>query len=542
MPRVDPPKRRQHVYTGFGLRTDPYIFFISAGLVALFVFTAIVFTKPLNDGSKAAKDWIVTNLSWFFIFSVTGMLLFLIWIALSKYGNVRLGAQDSKPEYSNLSWFGMLFAAGIGTVLMFWGVAEPISHFGNPPREGVEPESVAAADDAMAFSLYHLGLHTWAIFCLPALAFAYFIYRRGLPMRMSSAFHPLLGDRIYGPIGKAIDILAVLGTLFGVATSIGLGTLQINSGLNYLSDSIPVGKGTQITIIAVVTAIATLSVAVGLDKGIKRLSNLNIMMAIALLIFVFVAGSSLFLARGIFETFGNYLGELVGLSFWNDSYANLLENRSWGWQGDWTVFYWAWTITWAPFVGIFVARISKGRTIRDFVLGVLAAPTAFTIVWFSIFGLSAIDIEINGGGGLVEEMDTAGGGGGAPFALFTFLENFPLTTLMVAFSVLIVVIFFTTSSDSASLVVDMLCSGEQETGSPTRQRVFWAITEGVVGGTLLAATTGSTGLEALREVITVAGLPFHILAFFMMWSLVRALREDVEVLTVTPREKRPVKP
>ncbi|WP_308212877.1 BCCT family transporter [Nocardia otitidiscaviarum] len=529
------PPHQRRMYTRFGLWTDPAIFFVSAGVVIGFVIFAILFTDQLDRGATAAKDWVVTNLSWFFIFSVTAMLVFLIWIALSKYGNVRLGAQDSKPEYSNLSWFAMLFAAGIGTVLMFWGVAEPISHFGDPPREGVEPKSVEAADDAMAFALYHLGLHTWAIFCLPALAFAYFIYRRGLPMRMSSAFHPLIGDRIYGPIGKAIDIVAVIGTLFGVATSIGLGTLQINSGLNYLSDSIPIGKTQQVIIIAVVTLIATGSIVAGMDKGVKRLSNLNIGMAVGLMIFVFLAGSTLFLARGIFQTFGTYLTEIIPLAFWNDTYADLLENRSWGWQGDWTVFYWAWTITWAPFVGIFVARISRGRTIREFVLGVLVAPTAFTVVWFSIFGLSAFDIEINGSGGLVAEMDTESGGRGAPYALFTFLQEFPLPTLMVALAVLIVVIFFTTSSDSASLVVDMLCTGEQEKKSPVRQRVFWAILEGVVGATLLVATVGASGLAALQQTITIAGLPFHVLTFFMMWALVRALRRDVEVLEVRPR-------
>jgi choline/glycine/proline betaine transport protein len=501
-----------------GLRTDPTIFFVSAALTVVFVVVSIAFTAEVENTFAGLSDLLKRNLGWVYILGVTGFLAFLGWIAFSRYGNVRLGGKDARPEYGNATWFAMLFAAGIGTILMFWGVAEPISHYAEPPLNGVAPQSVDAANQALAFSLYHFGFHTWAIFCLPALAFAYFAYRRGLPFRVSSLFHPLLGDRINGPIGKALDITAVLGTLFGVAVSIGLGTLQINSGLNTLF-GVPVGALPQVLIIAVVTTIATISVALGLDKGIKRLSNINIGVAIALMLFVLVTGSTVFLLRGIIETAGTYLSSLVPLAFWNDTFAE----PSWGWQGDWTVFYWAWTITWAPFVGIFIARISKGRTIRQFVLGVLGLPTAFTLVWFSIFGLSAIDIERNRGGGLVDEVV---GQGDIPGALFAFLENFPLTTVMSALAVLIVVIFFTTSSDSASLVVDMLCSGVRE-NPPVGQRVFWALTEGVVAATLIAATVEAAALDALEQVITVLGLPFFVIAFLTMYCLVRALREDV---------------
>ncbi|MCE7083101.1 BCCT family transporter [Streptomyces sp. ST2-7A] len=498
-----------------GLRTDTVIFFVSAGLTVAFVAVAIALTETVDRVFRNLSGWILANLGWLYILGVTTFLLFLVWIALSRWGHVRLGGHDARPEYGNRAWFAMLFAAGIGTILMFWGVAEPISHWAEPPRADVEPRSEEAAELAMAFSFYHFGLHTWAIFCLPALAFAYFVHQRRLPFRLSSVLQPLLGDRIHGPLGRAVDITAVLGTLFGVAVSIGLGTLQINSGLAQLF-GLEESQRVQVLLITVVTIIATISVALGLDRGIKRLSTLNIGMAIGLLIFVFLTGATVFLARGVIEMIGVYLGSLVPLAFWNDAFANT------GWQGQWTVFYWAWTITWSPFVGMFIARISRGRTIRGFVLGVLGLPTAFTIIWFSIFGLSAIDIEREGDTGLVEAVVVQGD---VSRALFVFLENYPLATLVSAVSVLIVVIFFTTSSDSASLVVDTLCSGDREEPGPVRQRVFWAITEGVVAGTLIAAT-GKSGLDALAEVITVLGLPFFLLAFLMMISLVRALNTD----------------
>ncbi|OQO89632.1 multidrug DMT transporter permease [Saccharomonospora piscinae] len=542
-----------------GLKTNPVIFFSSALLVLVFVVVSIAFTDQVDTVFRAASDWAITNLGWFYILGVTSFLVFLLWIAFSRYGHVRLGGKDSRPEYSNVSWFGMLFAAGIGTILMFWGVAEPVNHFANPPFSGAHdqvadaaesagssqefaeqlreipvgagdtaPLSENAANEAIGFSLYHFGFHTWAIFALPALAFAYFAYKRGLPFRVSSIFHPLLGDRINGPIGKTIDIVAVIGTLFGVAVSIGLGTLQINSGLNQLF-GFEIGATAQILIIAVVTTIATISVVTGLDKGIKWLSNINIWMAVGLLLVVLIAGSTVFLLRGVIESTGNYLSMLVPLSFWNDA----LPANDWGWQGSWTVFYWAWTITWAPFVGIFVARISKGRTVREFVMGVLGAPVVFSIIWFSIFGMSSINLEWSNPGSLVgpvvQEGDTAA-------SLFAFLENFPAAEFLMALSVLIVVIFFTTSSDSASLVVDMLTSGNS-VNPPVRQRVFWALLQGLVAATLIAAT-GEEALAALQQVITVIGLPFFLIAFVMMYSLVKALKRDTSDLELLPRRAR----
>lgn len=520
-----------------GLRTDATIFFTSASIMVLFLVALLIAPGPIGEAFGAGREWVVTNLGWFFILGVTSWVAFLLWAGISRFGAIRLGGNDAKPAYSNVSWFTMLFAGGIGTVLMFWGVAEPISHFSNPPRPGVEPFSVDAADDAMSFSIYHLGLHTWAIFAMPGLAFAYFIYRYDLPMRFSSVFYPLLGERIYGPIGKTLDIFAILGTLFGVAVSIGLGTQQINAGLTELF-GVPDAVFTKVVIIAVLTTVAVGSIVAGLDSGIKLLSNINIGMAVGLLLFVLFTGSTVFLLRAVVETFGLYITNLLPMAFWNDTLARYTstDGSGWGWQGSWTVFYWAWTVTWSPFIGIFVARISRGRTIREFVFGVLFAPSIFTLVWFAIFGWSAM--EIDGIGAIAREAmgDQAGVLSAAvaesiPLAMFAFFDNFPAATLIQGLSVVIVAIFFATSSDSASLVVDMLCTGSADPG-PWHQRVFWGVSEGMLAA-MLIVLAGDAGLTALQEVITVVGLPMFILVFVMMFSLLRGLsHEDLSKVRV----------
>jgi choline/glycine/proline betaine transport protein len=520
-----------------GLRTDPTIFFASAGCMLVFLLALIVAPEAIGDAFAAGREWVVTNLGWFFILGVNVWLAFLLWVAISRYGEIRLGGQDARPDYSGISWFTMLFAGGIGTVLMFWGVAEPIFHFSNPPRN-VEPHSVEAAREAMGFSLYHLGLHTWTIFTLPGLAFAYFIYRYDLPVRVSSVFYPLIHDRIYGPIGKTIDVFAVLGTLFGVAVSIGLGTSQINAGLTELT-GVPDAVGTKLVIITVLTAVAVGSIVAGLDSGIKLLSNINIGMATGLMIFVLLAGSTVFLLRGIIETLGIYVSNIVPMAFWNDTLAAYTkEEGRWGWQGDWTVFYWAWTVTWAPFIGIFVARISRGRTIREFVLGVLFAPSLFTLVWFAIFGWSAMEIDGIGPAARAALGDDAGQltaavADSVPLAMFAFFEHFPATTLVQGLAIVIVAIFFATSSDSASLVVDMFCTGDAESG-PVRQRVFWGVSEGAIAASLIVLA-GDAGLVALQQVITVIGLPIFIMVFAMIFALLRGLQsEDIRAVRVGP--------
>ena len=503
------------------LKTDPGIFLVTVGTIVAFVVITILFGDWVGEVFGVASSWIMTNLGWFYIFGVTAFLFFLIWVAMSRFGHVRLGADGEEPEHSTLAWFGMLFAAGIGTILMFWGVAEPISHFANPPRGGMEAGSTEAATEAMAFTLYHFGLHTWTIFALPSLAFAYFIYKRKMPPRVSSIFSPLLGDKVFGPLGKTIDVVAVIGTVFGVATSVGLGTLQINAGLNELF-GIAVSPYVQMLIIAIVTTIACISVALGLEKGIKRLSNLNIAMAVGLLIFILITGPTLFLLKGTVESLGVYITTLPELALWNNVFP--ASDDLAGWQNTWTVFYWAWTITWSPFVGIFIARISRGRTIREFVFGVLGLPVAFSILWFGIFGMASFDIELNGDGGLAERVAVEGD---IPGALFEFLSNYPLATLISGIAVLLVVIFFTTSVDSAAMVVDMMASGTDDDVqvSPTHQRIIWGVLMGAVAATILVST-GEGGLTALQQVITVIGLPFFVMGFVMMYSLVKGLSGD----------------
>ncbi|WP_250444555.1 BCCT family transporter [Actinotalea sp. C106] len=502
------------LHDSLGLRTGTTIFMASAGVIALFVITTILFTTQVDAFFAGVTGWLLENLGWFYVLGVTVFLVFLVYMAASRFGRVRLGPDDEGPEHSGLSWFGMLFAAGIGTILMFWGVAEPINHLANPPMQDVEAGSAAAFEQAMAFTLYHFGLHTWTIFTLPALCFAYFMYKRNLPPRVSSIFHPLLGDRIHGPLGAVIDVTAIVGTMFGVAVSVGLGTLQINSGLASLF-GIEESRLVQILIIAAVTAIAVTSVAVGLDRGIKRLSNFNIIVAVGLLCFVVVTGPTLFLLQGTIESVGTYLAWLPELAFWNDTI-----NGS-GWQNSWTVFYWAWTISWSPFVGIFIARISRGRSIRQFVIGVLAVPVTFSVIWFGVFGWGSYDIERQDPGALtgpvVEDGDIPG-------ALFVFLENYPLATVMSVIAIMLVVVFFTTSVDSAALVMDTIANGHEDP-APTRQRVFWALCVALVAGTLLGAT-GAGGLEALQQVIIVVGLPFFVMGYVMIYSLLRALKED----------------
>ena len=506
------------------LRTSPSIFFSSAAVIIAFVLVTVIFTGPLDAAVTAASDWLYTNLGWFYIFGLTLFLGFLIYAALGRFGRVKLGPDDEPPEHSGPAWFAMLFAAGIGSILLFWGVAEPVSHFGDPPRGpflGVEPGTTGAAVDAMNFTFYHFTLHTWTIFALPALCFAYFIHKRNLPPRVSSIFQPLLGEGIHGPIGKTIDIVAIVGTVFGVAVSLGLGALQINSGINSVF-GIPENAVWQLVIIGVVGGVAMISVALGLDRGIKVLSNFNIWMAVGLLIFILVTGSTLFVLKGTVEALGSYMVNLPELALWNDTFADT------GWQNNWTVFYWAWTISWSPFVGIFISRISKGRTIRQFVSGVLLVPSAFSVLWFGIFGLSAIDIELNGEGGLVESVVDQGD---IPGALFAFLEHYPGTLFISVIAIILVVIFFITSVDSAALVTDTMANGHEDF-NPLGQRIFWAIAIAVVTATLLVFS-GTGGLEALEKIIVLVGLPFFVMGYFQMDAVYRALREDAGELPVT---------
>lgn len=507
----------QRVERALGLRTNPVVFFTSAAFIVLFVAAAAIFPGVVSGVFGAMAAWISASLGWLYILLVTLFVGFVLVVGFSRYGKLRLGPDGSRPEYTNWAWFAMLFTAGIGSVLMFYGVAEPVSNFSaNPMNLETETERAAAA---LNFPLYHYGLHAWGVFSLAGLALAYFAYRKGMPMRMRSAFYPIFGEKVNGPVGHVIDIFTVLGTAFGVAVTLGLAGSQVNAGLTRVAG---VGDSNliQAAIVVVITAFAAISVGVGLDKGIRRLGQLNMILAITLMAFIVLVGPTVFIFQGTVQAAGYYFQNIIEFSFWNQAYNDD------GWQSSWTVFIWAWQISWAPFVGMFVARISYGRTIREFVLGVLLAPLAFTIVWFGVFGSTALNIELNGAGGLAAIVDET-----LQVALFAMLEQFPLAIASSILSLVVIVIFFATSADSTSLVLDTLTSGD-EGDSLARQRVFWAASLGLIALVLLFAD----GLDALSNVVTVTGLPFLIILALMGYSLMKSLRDEDTSPTTQPAQ------
>ncbi|MDY0205656.1 MAG: choline BCCT transporter BetT [Pseudomonas sp.] len=487
---------------------NPPVFFGSAILIAALVLFASIFPQVAQDFFGTMQAWIIENVSWFYILAVALILLSTLFLAFSRYGDIKLGPDHSTPDYSSTSWFAMLFSAGMGIGLMFFGVAEPVMHFIAPPVG--DPNTIEAAKEAMKLTFFHWGLHAWAIYAVVALILAFFSYRHGLPLTLRSALYPLIGDRIYGPIGHAVDIFAIISTVLGIATSLGYGVLQINSGFNYLFD-LPIGTNTQVILIISITALATLSVATGLDKGIRRLSELNLLLAVILLTLVLVLGPTALLLKSFVENTGGYLSEIVNKTF------NLYAYNPTDWLGGWTLLYWGWWISWSPFVGMFIARVSRGRTIRQFLTGVLLVPTGFTFLWMTVFGNTSIYMIMKQG--MTELADTVNAD--ASLALFAFLEHFPFSTILSMVAVCMVVLFFVTSADSGSLVIDMLASGGK-TETPLWQRVFWASSTGVVAITLLL--TG--GLSALQTLTIASALPFSAILLVAIWGLFKALHID----------------
>ena len=459
---------------------------------------------------QTIQNTIITYASWYYVLVVAVILVTVTAVTFSRFGDIKLGPDHSEPDYSFLSWFAMLFSAGMGIGLMFFGVAEPVMHFLNPPLgDGGTP---AAAAQAMELTFFHWGIHAWSMYAIVALILAYFAYRHDLPLTLRSSLYPLIGDRIYGPIGALIDIFAVLGTVCGVATSLGLGVLQINSGLAYLFD-VPVSSTVQIILVVVTTILATISVVLGLDVGIKRLSELNIFLAIALLLGVLLIGPTVYLLQAFVQNTGSYLSELVTKTF------NLYTYNPTDWIGGWTIFYWGWWLSWAPFVGLFIARISRGRTIREFVLGAMLGPTLFTLFWMTVFGNSGIDLILNQGVtslGAAVQADSS-------VALFKFFENFPMSEVLSFIAVIMVMVFFVTSADSGALVVNMLCAyGEDDT--PAIQRSIWTVFIGLIAIVLLLAG----GLSSLQTAAIASALPFSVALLFAMWGFWKALSQDVK--------------
>jgi choline/glycine/proline betaine transport protein len=530
-------------WQGYGFDVHPQVFFISAGIILLFIALSLVFQGRATTLYENVRTGVSTTFGWLFILAANMFIVFMIYLAVSKYGKIRLGGVNADKEFSDISWVAMLFSAGMGIGLMFFGVAEPTWHFFDP-HLGAASGTSAAGEVAMAVSIYHWGFHPWAIYALVGLSLAFFSFNRGLPLTFRSIFWPVLGERIYGWPGHIIDILTVFATLFGLTTSLGLGALQINAGLNFLGESsgafpsVPVGTSVQVGIIAFVTLIAVFSVAAGLDGGVKRLSNLNLFLMFALLGATLVLGPTVFILGLIPQGLGAYFGNFFELSFFTGAlYDHFFAGSGYygpGGRGegefliDWTIFYWAWWIAWSPFVGMFIARISKGRTVREFISGVLVLPVMFSVVWFGALGGTALNIELNGNAAVSGAMFAEGVEVPRAVALFSMLDTLPGTLILSSLAILLVATFFITSSDSGSLVIDHLTSGGKH-DAPVTMRIFWAVTEGIVAATLLVAG-GNAGLEALQAAAISTGLPFVLILIFMMYAIWKGLDTEYQVL------------
>ena len=498
-----------------GLDVHNPVFGTSAFLIIAFIVGALMFPADAKELLVGARGWSIANFDWLFIIGCNLFVISCLALIFLPVGKIRLGGVDAKPEFSTLSWFSMLFAAGMGIGLMFWSVAEPVAYYtawwGTPLN--VEANTPAAADLALGATMFHWGLHPWAIYGVVALALAFFSYNKGLPLTIRSAFYPLLGERCWGPIGHLIDILAVLATIFGLATSLGLGAQQAAGGLNYLF-GIDGGLSTQIAVIILVTAIALISVARGLDGGVKLLSNINMILAASLIGIVIVVGSTGAIFSSIGTILGSYAENIIPLSNW-------IGREDQTFYHDWTVFYWAWWVSWSPFVGMFIARVSKGRTVREFITAVLLAPTLVTVVWMAVMGGSAIEQVSTGVGAL------AGGLGDVAQAMFQMFENMPLTAVMSVLGIVLVLCFFITSADSGSLVIDSITAGGK-VDAPMPQRLFWATLVGLIAGTLLVGG-GSEALSALQAGAITTGLPFTVVLVLMCVSLLKGLATEAHL-------------
>jgi BCCT family betaine/carnitine transporter len=496
----------------WGMDIHNPVFGTSAGLILLFIILTLSFPESAKDVLTLARSWSINNFDWFFIVACNIFVLFCVFLLVSPIGKIRLGGVTAKPKFSNLSWFSMLFAAGMGIGLMFWSVAEPVAYYtdwyGTPLNVAARTEE--AKNMALSATMYHWGLHPWAIYAVVGLALAFFSYNKGLPLTIRSAFFPIFGERCWGFIGNFIDILAVLATIFGLATSLGFGAQQAAGGLSHLF-GISSGISTQIGFIIVVTTIAVISVARGLDGGVKLLSNINMIIAAGLAALILAVGPTL----AIFDTFGEiatgYAEQFIPLSNW-------IGRDDTTWFHGWTVFYWAWWVSWSPFVGMFIARVSKGRTVRQFVVAVLLIPTLVTMVWLSIMGGTAIHQATNGIGEL------ANGISNVSLAMYQMFDNLPMTSLLSVVGVVLVLVFFVTSSDSGSLVIDSITAGGKE-DVPVGQRVFWAVTEGIIAVALLLGG-GSEALTALQAGAISTGLPFTLVLILMCWSLYNVLNSE----------------
>jgi choline/glycine/proline betaine transport protein len=498
------------------------VFFPAAAIIVAFVIFAMATPDTAYDWLLEVQNQIVGKLGWYYVILVSGFVVFALWVGLGRFGDIKLGPDDEDPDFRVGSWFAMLFAAGMGIGLVFYGVAEPLSHFAGTPTDadGAPTDVVGVTGDingSLVQTFLHWGLHPWAIYVVVGLAIAYTVHRKGRPVSIRWTLEPILGDRVKGWTGDVIDVAAIVATVFGVATSLGIGVTQIAAGLSFLDVLSDPGTLSKVFLIGLITLIAVVSVVTGVNKGIKWLSQLNMGLAGALLIFVAVAGPTLFVLRHLVQSLGIYLQSLLQMSF---STTALEGGAGEAWQGWWTIFYWGWWISWAPFVGIFIARISRGRTVRQFVAGVLLVPTSVTFVWFTVFGGAAIWKDDP----LPDELLDANGNVIPEDSLFVTLDALPAGTPLVAITVVLIAVFFITSSDSGSLVVDMLASGG-DPHPPVWSRVFWGLLEGAVAAALLVVG-GDDGLFALRYGAIIIALPFSVVMLGMAISMLKALRRE----------------
>ncbi len=504
-----------------GLDIHNPVFAVSALTIVAFVFFSLVFREEAGEFFGWLRPALTSNFDWVFMIACNIFVLFCLFLIVTPLGSIRLGGAEAKPDYSYMGWFSMLFAAGMGIGLVFWGVAEPISHYGSSlggiaaqdglrtdwaPLGAAEGNPEQARDLAMAATIFHWGLHPWAIYAVVALALAFFSFNRGLPLTMRSVFYPIFGEATWGPLGHIIDVLAVFATIFGLATSLGLGATQALAGLNYLFD-VPVTDGMKVLLIILITVFALVSVVAGLDKGVKRLSEANMILAALLLLLVLIVGPTMLILSGFFNSLIDYVEQLPSLSNW-------MGREDTNFMQGWTTFYWAWWISWSPFVGMFIARISRGRTVREFVVCVLLIPTVVGTLWMSVFGGAALDQVMSGTGQALSDA-------ALELKMFTMFEAFPMTGLLSFIGIVLVVVFFVTSSDSGSLVIDTITAGGK-TNAPTAQRVFWCILEGAIAIVLLLGG----GLGALQAAAVATGFPFAIVLMLMCLSIFIGLTRE----------------
>jgi len=501
------------------------VLIITIVIVALFALWGAFAPEQLASMANSAYTFSIHNFGWFYLLATLFFLLFAFYLAFSRFGQIRLGEDDDEPQYTTLSWLSMLFSAGMGIGLVFWGVAEPLSHYLSPP-EAAEGETNVAAQLAMRYSFFHWGLHPWAIYTIIGLSLAYFQFRKGYKGLISSTFIPLIGERAAsGWIGKVIDCLAVIATVFGVATSLGLGTLQINGGLHHLfgiSNSVT----TQVIIIAVVTVLYIISASTGLDRGIQILSNTNLIIAVLLMLFVWMMGPTSFIFETFTTTLGSYMQNIINMSLRLTPFSRAT------WVGTWTLFYWAWWISWAPFVGTFIARVSRGRTIKEFVIYVMLIPSLFGFIWFSVFGGTGLHLELFSPASLSQAIQTD-----TTLALFITLESLPLGTVLAFIATLLIIIFFITSADSATFVLGMLTT-DGKLNPSNRIKITWGMLQSAIAVVLLI----SGGLNGLQTASVVAALPFAVVLLGMCASLVKALQqEDAERRKQEKQQRRKLK-